>query len=371
MFATSDTTSYAQLIVNVFAAHERHPAMFTFAEFIDIINVNLNKFMVDNFFSNIRDKLPIYVTPEIISWCGYEGEANNQKTSFVKLLKRFTRGVDYCILSNSEYRNAYLIELPRGSSAHCDDNKSNSLYPDPITFKGLSTKHVLLKTSCFKKLAMMLQTPKGDDIREYYVNMEDTMMHYFRYQSEYLLKKDQIMEATHQEVLVRFDAMKIQCDALIEGNQELLQGSRKLLSANAELSASVEDSREEVYAIAERLDIAANERAPRPSALTKHETVIILRIGPNRYYIMCRQKNSIKTGLRSVMSRYPNAVEILTISYQPNSKNLYQLMRESDTMRIKTSGNSISLTDGYDDAQFIKDIKDLNESRFHVSLIDE
>ncbi len=50
----------------------------TLKEFIKVTNYPIDPFIVDNFFNNLNDDIPIYVTNGLIEWFGFNGKEFNR-----------------------------------------------------------------------------------------------------------------------------------------------------------------------------------------------------------------------------------------------------------------------------------------------------
>lgn len=71
----------------------------------------------------------------------------------------------------------------------------NALYPPPQRGRGkVNTKHLLIVPKLFKEMLMLCQTSRGKRIRRYYVDLEETISLYFKYQclSENLNPNDRV-----------------------------------------------------------------------------------------------------------------------------------------------------------------------------------
>jgi hypothetical protein len=59
----------------------------------------------------------------------------------------------------------------------------NALYPPPQRGRGkANAKHLLIVPKLFKEMLMLCQTSRGKRIRRYYVDLEETISLYFKYQ---------------------------------------------------------------------------------------------------------------------------------------------------------------------------------------------
>jgi phage anti-repressor protein len=123
--------------------------MIEFSEFLKKYSTIPNQF-IDDFFKIIKnyndfDNL-FYINLDIVArWV-------NQKKSNIKrtLVKNFSKNVDYSIEK---------IEIGRGKPK----------------------ENILLKSSTFKKLCMMLNNKKAKEVREYFLKVEETLDKYKNY----------------------------------------------------------------------------------------------------------------------------------------------------------------------------------------------
>ena len=123
--------------------------MITFAEFLKKYSTIPNQF-IDDFFGIIKnyqdlDDLFYISLDDILKWLG-------QKKSNIKrtLIKNFNKNIDYTIEK---------VDVGRGK-------------PKEI---------ILLKSSTFKKLCMILNNKKAKEVRDYFLNVEETLDKYKNY----------------------------------------------------------------------------------------------------------------------------------------------------------------------------------------------
>ena len=94
----------------VFEVPANNVKMLSINEFIRLSEYPIDNFMVDRFFNNLNDDIPMYVDDGLIEWCGFSGELRTQKSYFQKILKKkFEKGVDYWVFSNKEYQQYYKL----------------------------------------------------------------------------------------------------------------------------------------------------------------------------------------------------------------------------------------------------------------------
>jgi hypothetical protein len=150
--------------------------LLTIREFIEITKFSIDGFMLDNFFHNLNDDIPVYVTNELIEWCGFGGAVfKKQKEAFSKLLKNFKESIDYWSYTNKEYSKYY------------EKVNSRNSYPHPDNFIGKNkTNHLILTVRCFKLVMLSLGTNVAGTIKEHYIQMESLVHVYMRYQCIFL-----------------------------------------------------------------------------------------------------------------------------------------------------------------------------------------
>jgi phage anti-repressor protein len=321
-------------------------------DFIRHSGYPIDSFMVDNFFHNLNDDIPIYITPELIEWCGFVGTHTHQKESFNKIVKQFIENEDYWAYTNKLYNDFY------------NESKSTVLdietfrYPNPIEFKGKNKmKHLVLTIPCFKMVLMMLNTKKAHIVRKYYIGLEKLIQTYAKYQIYQQTFQNRIMtiankelresDIKHKETIVRLENTLVEMKEVVEVNQEIL----------AEVNG--------------RLITATDERAPRTSSVDKRDKFTIVRINDEHshwtHYAVRVQHVSLRRTLLKVKTMYPDYTELVSIPYQPNGVNFYNLLREKlEHSNISASGNKIRLLDGYTEEMFVRDVNELNLARRDV-----
>lgn len=115
----------------------------------------------------IRNK--IIITSNILDWIGYTGKKEaDKKKEFVKFLKR--NDINF---EQMEYTRDFLDYEPFA----IDVQKSDPKY---IAQK----KWIIMNIRDFKKTVMRINTKNAENVREYYMNIEDVLFEYARHQIE-------------------------------------------------------------------------------------------------------------------------------------------------------------------------------------------
>jgi phage anti-repressor protein len=317
----------------------------TVKEFIKAVDYPIDEFMVDNFFHNLSEEIPIYVTNELIEWCGFNvKEFSLKKRAFDRMLDNFDEGKDYFKHTNTEYDGYYKNFICQ--FWHIENTPQ---FPKPSEFKGKNkTKHLILTIDCFKQILMMLNTKKAKDIRVYYLALERLIKIYMRYQMYQQKYQNQILQIANKELIEKLDK-----------NTKLLE----------EMRGEQEVQTDALNEVVEKLDKATYERAPKTKSLAKQGRFIIAEIKSpesswTHYVIRAQQTTAVKA-FDKIKDKYPNAVKALDITYQPNSVNLFNLIKEElrKANKVKVSGNYIKLLGKYTAEEFIEDVKRIDDER--------
>ena len=138
-------------------------------------NYNLDKLYVDKFWNNINHKHWLYVDEELISWMGFNKSNGRQK--YVDIIKdnfKFNeefKTYDYDELTNVFHSPVRVNEI----------NKEILRYKDKLTNVHNRTIHLIISPRCFKKSLMMIKTKRANEIRDYYVDVEELCLEFNKY----------------------------------------------------------------------------------------------------------------------------------------------------------------------------------------------
>ena len=147
--------------------------------------------MIDRFWNTMEEEKLIYVDDDLVSWMGYSNTtANNRKRDFLYLLSSST--YTYYNYSNQEY-----IKFLSGETS-----PNKNLYPPAPTARGsVNTKHLLLTPDCLRAVMMRVNTPKGNEVRQYYISLEKLFKTYIKYQMEFKnIETEKLLKATKKEL---------------------------------------------------------------------------------------------------------------------------------------------------------------------------
>jgi phage anti-repressor protein len=343
-------------------------SMLTIYDFIKYTN-----YPIDNFFDNLNEEMPIYITKELIEWCGYSGSAEKQKQSFSKLLSNFEEGKDYWIYSNKEYEEYYNPIYSQGYIENSDnlDTSNRKIckykYPHPDEFVGKNkTKHLVLTTDCFKMIMMMLTTPKAHTIRLYFLGTDKLVKIYVKYQLCYQSNQVVIKDK-------KIDELIEQMKRIADSNEDIKEGMDNVLEELDTANQKNDEQRDEIHKIAVKLDVATDERAPKTKSITKHGKFMLLTLNAPEsewsHYVIRAQRAAANAALNRMVDKFPDLTIDTHIEYQPNAINLFNLIKEklrNKEKKIECSGNYIKLLDGYDHGKFLADIRKMDSAKKQV-----
>jgi phage anti-repressor protein len=326
--------------------------MLTIRDFIRITGYPIDSFMIDSFFLNLRDDIPIYITKELIEWCGFSGDDKTMKRRFYEALESYKENEDYWIYSNKEYEEYY------NNSMHSQPNietspetkveYDNSSYPAPEEFKGRNkTKHIITTVDCFKDIIMSITTKKAKMIKKYYIALEKLVKLYIQYQ---------VLYKTHKITL------------LLKANDELHKKVDNLTNMLTGMQEEMSTQTNTLNTMVTKLD-----NIPKTSSTSTRGRFLLIKlnkvVSPWDYYVIRAQKVAAKRAYKDIHEKFPNAKIELRIDYQPNAVNLFNLVKEELRTRrrvIKVVGNYIQLCENYTNEVFVEDIKKINDDKKQV-----
>ncbi len=279
--------------------------------------------------------IPVLVDEPMVRAFGYKGELREQKRGILKLAVKYNIPIAY--LDNDEYEK-FLCNLSASqNNEEKNDEKSidiRGFYPDVDRGHGKGkTRHILMMPRSLKKLMLVVDTAKGDALREYMISFEELIQLY----SEYQLVRDANI----------ISQMEMRFDRLDANHKETM---KKL----DELQESFEVQEEVLTEVNDKLTLATEQRAVKGSDISKLEQFILIKLNdPNfewEYYAIRTQAGITKRTLKKKRIEYPHMKVLLSITYQPNSKNLYNLIRTKlykENEVIDMHGNKININDVY------------------------
>lgn len=319
--------------------------------------MDIDAFMVDRFWSNLESDIPIYVDKALIEWCGYQGEGFSQKLKLLKFLQ--SAGIEYFEVANEEYRSIL-------NNLEVIQSKDLNWPTEIKTGKGYGrATHILITPRNFKKLVMRLSTNRGDQIREYFVSLEELFKVYCDYQVKYRETQVERCQEDIKSLHFKMDAQSGEIKKLLGETQSQSDEIKKLLGESYAQT-------EQLNRVETILETAVEQRVPPTQCPETHENFVLFRLpldetNPNafHFYVVRSQRASLGSACRRVTQRYTNATKVVEIVCQPNARNLFNRVKEKTRGRASFIYNSVRLNT-MSPEEFIEVVHQANDERADV-----
>ena len=399
---------------------------YTLEEFVRVTNYPIDEFTVNNFFHNLIDDTNIYISEQILDYCGYQGKLIKKKNSFMLTLQaNFKEESDYWIYNNNSYNSHYknlsdqeiknqelknpALMIEEKYSSSNDKALISSMFPNPNKFIGVNgknqTTHVITTVECFREFVMCLRTERGGDVRRFYLGLEKLIKVYGTYQSLYLLSEcntqnklandtlielrisnkesrnlNKKLQISNEEAKIANEEAKIENEESRNIRKELQISNEKLQEDTEEIVSSREDAEatndviiDKMNLISRKLGVAVVDRVIQPDDCKKQETFILFRLNDpdcTKSHLAIRaQYSGVKRAEATVLKAHPNAKKILSIEATPNAKVLFANIREK--IREPTYTNRyITLPETMTEKQFLIRVKKVYAARSIVKVAD-
>ena len=311
-------------------------------KFIDVTKFEVDPIMTNWFWQVMVENHCAHVGTVVLEWFGYEGDERTQKRKFVDMLKR--------------------NDIPFKELKHTDHEIE--LYPSikeeisKLPHKGAvaSSKWLIMEPFDIKMAMLRLNTKKANDIKKYYIKMEELIKTYSQYTYMFQQREKESLsrEVTElkesvirqEKMLERQEEERKQDRKMLEESHNMLRtmgvelkGIRHensdLLDQNNELLEKVDEQGGKIDAIQTKLEIAVEDRAPQPKKNDKRERFILIKRNDEEYpyYTIRAQDVSARTALKRQRNLFSKVSVLLNISCHPNSKTLY--VRIKDDLKQK------------------------------------
>ena len=162
---------------------------------------------------------------------------------------------------------------------------------------------------------------------------------------------------------------------IIEKNNELLEKQDELLEQFDEMQGENEIQGENIRKMSQKLGIATTERAVRTKNTRTHEKFILVKLNDThfewKYSVIRAQKFTANKKLKSLKNVHSKSKICIEIEYQPNSINLFNLIKEElkDKRKvINVKYNYINLEENYTHEEFLEDIRKIDRSKVNIPV---
>ena len=339
------------------------------AEFIKISNFPIDKFIIDRFWNNIEKKIPIYLDNILLEWCGYKSELKKQKYFFLQTVKN--NDIPILELKQDKYIEYY--------NQLSDDAKNSCNFKTPQELSeqkwSSSINHILITPLNFKRLVMMLKTSRGSQVRDYFLTLEILMKTYMSYQVEFQKHASEMLQRQNNELIMMNNELSRKLDEIAENSNILIEKQEELLEQFDEMKGENEIQGESIRKMSQKLGIATTERAVRTKNTRTHEKFILVELNDPQYewkYSVIRaQKFTANKKLKSLKDVHSESKICIEIEYQPNSINLFNLIKEElkDKRKvINVKYNYINLEENYTHEEFLEDIRKIDRSKVNIPV---
>jgi hypothetical protein len=325
----------------------------------------------------------IHLNRRVLEWFGYEGEYRKQKEAFLKILRR--NSIEYHELTQKD--------------------KEIEQYPTiqeelQIVNKGAQTctKFLIMAPNDLKMAIMQLKTKNGHIIRQYYIDLEELLKLYVEYTLYFNHRESQRKITDLEQMMARMDlTMKKQEKDREKDRQIMLRQEQYMRSLGISLE-EVKDQNEELLEgnkglkkqnknIQRKLGIAVEDRAPQPEDHgpkdhdrdpakpdrdeSKRERFVLLKRNDSDYYpyYTIRAQDSYTTKkLKTQRTLFPDLVVLLDFKCSPNSKTLYNRIKENLKLKnVIFKNNDIDLQESeVTQQELIEEMKVINDQKYDV-----
>jgi hypothetical protein len=309
----------------------------------------------------------IYVGRPVLDWFGYEGDIREQKKAFIKMLKR--NDISFNELTKDDKR----IELfPSISNELATLNEGAQS----------CSKFLIMEPNDIKMAIMQLKTKNGHIIRQYYIDLEELLKLYVEYTLYFNHRESQRKITTLEESMVKLNLTIAKQEEDRIQDRETLNEQKQIMQQQTSYMRSLGISLEEVKdqnhglhkqvkKVQRKLGIAVEDRAPQPENESKRERfVLIKRNDPDYYpYFTIRAQNDYtERKLKFEKTHFPQMVVLLDFKCSPNSKTLFNRIKETlKAKNVTFKGNNIDLEDtDITTEELMDEMKVINEARKEV-----
>ena len=160
-------------------------------------------------------------------------------------------------------------------------------------------------------------------------------------QSEEAKERDEKQSANIDKLLHKNKKMSKKLTIIKEQNQEITQQNDELL---------------------DKVDTITEDRVVRTQTNENNHMFVVMKdpdeSDRNRYYAIRTKKRTIKPTIKRYTELRPNATKLIEITYNPNSINLYDRIKETLNKKLRFKINNFGLKGDYSESQMIQDIND-------------
>ena len=293
--------SPADYVAVAMKAHE--DKQLTVEEFMQAAELSVFKLITDTFWTALykRPDLYVYITEEMVSWLGFEGESRTQKLHMIEALN--ARTIAYKYLNTEELKKAadQVLEIP------------TQVYDRPQNYK-----HLLMRPLDFQVLVAGIQTKRGKEVATELVKLGFVVHCYREYEKQALQDKNEVLQQEKQS----------------------LQGQKKVLK------------HENTSLLKCKADLTTDP--------LKDLTLKMVMWDEEMFTVIRAQKSHADAYMKKYMRQFRGPKNIVDFKQHPNPMSKWAKMRKLlvDENKIqKLEGNTFKCVNGYNLAELFKELK--------------
>ena len=286
-------------------------------EFMQATGLTVFKLITDTFWTALyeRPDLYVYITEEMVSWLGFEGESRNQKKDMLRTLN--ARSIAYTYLNIDDLKNAtdQVLQIP------------DEAYVKPPNYK-----HLLMRPMEFRQCSAMVQTKKGKEVVTELVKLEFVVHCYQRYEKQVLQVEKQVLQDKNEVLQGKNEVLRDKNEVLQQEKQSLKGENTSLLKCKADLTTDP----------------------------LKDLTLKMVMWDEEMFTVIRAQKSHAEAYMKKYMRQFRGPKNIVDFKQHPNPMSKWAKMRKLlvDENKIeKLEGNTFKCINGYNLAELLKELK--------------
>ncbi len=301
-------------------------------EYIEATMFRIDPFMLNKFWQCVAENMRIHMDAHILAWLGYENEQErNQKQAFVKLLKSHNINFKQVKHTDSDFENyPDLVEEASNLSAQSLHQK----------------KWIIMNSNDFKMMIMYIQTNRANEIRQYYLSLENLFKMYCEYTLHFQLRRERRRLDNKQHTID--DLTKELKNMRLENEKERLDAQNRhddLMQRGDELLYHAKQTEDDLNHVTKTLHVVRDKVVPDTKNKGKQHKLGLIRKSRSyvpvdsdpRYFtrsditVLRRQASTFNQRVNEIKN-YGNGTNtdahLLLELDNPNSINLYNRLKE-------------------------------------------
>lgn len=369
-------------------------SMLTIKEFIQATGYELEEILpFDTMWHSFHQNIPIYLNDELIRAFGYKGELKEQKKSILYLVEKYK--IHTISLENDEYekftRGNFLSpndentenKQQNDENEHKSENKNDlenndntedmidftRFYPELTNVQRKSKpKHILIMPDDLKKIWLVVNTEKGDKIRQYSIALDKLFHYYSKYQNVY---KSQALRLSNEKL----DKISSQLDTT---NNELKMSRTQLEEANERIETllievgSVNDrldvSNENTIEVLNRLGGISERQVPvdRVNESIRENLWVVYRGAvPMPYMVVRAQTKQCQAVFEKCLREHEGARVVYRLNDHPNPREEFNCFKTRSRQLITCIGNKFRLNPPHTEDEVVALLEEIHTERMN------